>query len=237
MKRFRKGLALVSILTLMVSMPVSAKTNIFVSTNAAVSNNAGDTNKKDDLKLVRSSSKKINGITFSVSFSRKANANDMTDENIKTLEDLFYQVYPQMYDRFGGYTKAPTEVIVTIEHDYQHAGTASGNRIILNDVKYTNTGYDVFTHELAHIATHKWNDKTKIYDHWDVSKLEYDAYKENFAEYCRYVYGYENGKYNDNGWELKDIYKQGSRDNSDRFFVWLDWETTSSNKDIIRDFF
>ena len=238
LRKIGKGLVLVTLSTLMVTTPVAAKTNTFISVNAEVSNKTGDMDEEDDLELVCSSSRRINGITFSVSFSRRPNAKDTTDKHIEILEDLFYQVYPQLYDRFGGYSKAPTKIAVEIVPGFQHAGQAFADKILLKDNSYNNdVGYDVFTHELGHLVCYKWDETKKEYLFWDKSKIEYDKYSENFAEYCRYVYGYENGKHNDKGWELKDIYKQGSRDNSDRFFLWLDWETSSSNKDFMRDFF
>ena len=133
MKRFTKGLVLVAILTLMVSLPVSAKTKNFVSVSAETSYNTGDTNEEDDIIPVRSSSQSINGITFSVSFSRHSNVDPSVDKQIEILEDVFYQVYPQMYDRFGGYSKAATNVAVTFEHDYMYAGSALRDTIVLND--------------------------------------------------------------------------------------------------------
>ncbi|MBR6403030.1 MAG: hypothetical protein IKS48_06570 [Eubacterium sp.] len=239
LRLFRKGLALVALSTLLVTTPVVAKTNSFVSSELKVTDKTGDMDEEDELTLVRSSSKKINGITFSVSFSRGKNANTTRDDQIELLEKLFYQVYPQMYDRFGGYKKSPTKIDVEFVHDYKYAGGSIGDKVYLNDAQFKNNlGYDCFTHELAHALQNVWDDKTKRYYDWDRSKLEYDDFVENFAEYCRYVYGYNDGEYNDKGWELKSV-KQGedTRDNSDRFLLWLDWETTSSNKDIVRDFY
>lgn len=67
--------------------------------------------------------------------------------------------------------------------------------------------------------------------------LEFPKYSEVFADYCRYIYAYKDGRYNDKNWVLPDANTQKTRETSVRFLVWLDEETSSSSRDIIRDFF
>ena len=104
-----------------------------------------------------------------------------------------------------------------------------GNFVHIHDtwLFYNPTDYDCLTHEFAHLLQGNWNDK----------RLEYDSYIERFADYCRFVYAYNDGKYNDSGWELQTIEVERTREESVRFLVWLDYYYSTEDKDIIVDYF
>ena len=152
-----------------------------------------------------------------------------SQQQIEVLEDLFWEVYPQMYERFGIYSDAPRDVVLKIENDGYEVAEASCNSVHLHDMWLAEhpSDYDCFTHELAHVIQNGWNG----------DYLEYDAYIERFADYCRYIYAYEDGMYNDAVWDLQTIETEDSRETSARFLVWLDYTLSSSDNDFMVDYF
>ena len=179
------------------------------------------------------STRKIDGINYSVTFDLTGWKENTSVKKIAMLEEVFFDVYPQLYDRFGGYSNASTDIKIVIRDEgYCCAETVqSDNTIYLHDMHLIDDphDYDVITHELVHI----------IQNCWDGNYLENTSYQEIFADYCRYIYAYKNGKYNDDHWTLgtPDNDRDDTYLNSARFFVWLDLETAASNRDIMRDFF
>ncbi len=171
----------------------------------------------------------IEGREYSLLIDLRKWGNHATENQLLHLRELFYEVYPQMYDRFGAYTNAPLDVVLVIEDRDEGVAGAGGDTVTIVDKHLENSrnDFDVLSHELVHLIQNGWNGKY----------LEYDYDSEKFAEYCRYIYAYKDGKYNDEHWELPNINAQNTREKSIRFFVWLDMETSSSNRDIIRDYF
>ena len=225
-KLLSKALALALVLTTL--MPLDVHADSIADNKAALANRPD----LDETGTKLKSSRTIDGITYSLTIDLTKWAGYTDVEQFDHIEELFYQAYPQMYVRFGDYKSAPTDIIIAIENEgYQIASAYEGgmNRIHLHD-KYLDKYYDhfdVLTHELGHI----------IHGGFKRNKMEFPKYIEVFADYCRYIYAYKDGRYNDVNWELPDIYTQNSRENSVRFLVWLDMETSSSNRDVIRDFF
>lgn len=221
-------LTLITTLVLGVAMPLSAYAD-------SISDNKAAVKERDDLdesgtKLV--TSRKIDGINYSLTIDLTKWDGYTDVEQLDHIEELFYEVYPQMYDRFGDYKSASTDITIAVENEGYEVADAivGGKRIHLHD-KYLDKHYDHFDcliHELGHIIQRGFSD----------DKLEFgSSSNEVFCDYCRYIYSYKDGRYNDKNWELKDANGQKTREKSVRFLVWLDMETSASNRDIIRDYF
>ena len=185
----------------------------------------------DETGKMLKTSKTIDGIKYSLTIDLTKWDGYTNVEQFDHIENLFYEVYPQMYKRFGDYKKATTDVTIAIENEGYEIASANSkkNRIHLHD-QYLDKHYDhfdVLTHELAHI----------VHGGFVRDNLEFPKYSEVFADYCRYIYAYKDGRYNDKNWVLPDANTQKTRESSVRFLVWLDKETSSSSRDIIRDFF
>ncbi|MBR5182555.1 MAG: hypothetical protein IKW88_09905 [Clostridiales bacterium] len=152
-----------------------------------------------------------------------------TPEQIGELSRLFWQVYPQMYERFGKLSEAPVDVVLLIENHGYSVAEAWENKVHIHDKwLYNNTeDYDCFTHELAHV----------IQTDWDSEKLEFDGYIERFADYCRFIYCLDNGVYNDHEWTLQTVEDESTRETSVRFLVWLDYKISGAGRDFMEDYF
>ena len=146
-------------------------------------------------------------------------------EQIIMISKLFWQCYPAMYKRFGEILFSPEDIFLAIEDEGYEVAWNSGNLVHLHDkwLKDNPTDYDCLTHEFAHA----------IQDEWLEQYLEYDGYIERFADYCRYIYAYNNGYFNDNGWTLWTPENESSRETSVRFLVWLDTFYSTTDNDII----
>ena len=134
-----------------------------------------------------------------------------------------------MYERFGTYSSAPTDVELLIENEGYEIACAWENKVHLHDMWLHDNpeDFDCYTHELAHLIQNGWSE----------DYLEYDSYIERFADYCRYIYAYDDGKYNDKGWTLQTVETENTRELSVRFLVWLDYELSSSDRDFMYDYF
>ena len=227
-KKIGRVIAFAMLSAMLLSTSVSAKTDSLAKAN--ITNLAADkkTNKK---KEERVTTKTIKGVTYTFILEYSKNKGVVSTKKMDLLEEMFFDIYPQLYDRFGAYKKAPTTIDVHLISGYKGlAGTGIYTIDINAEYLQSKTDYDFFTHELAHVAQVDWYGKN----------LEYSQYIENFADYCRYVYAYQGGKYNDYNWELENTYydrEHNGREHSVRFLVWLDYETNSSDKDIIRDYY
>ena len=224
--RFLSGaLALALVFSTLVPLDIHA--------DSVADNKAAVTKRKDidETGTKLKTSKTVDGIKYSLTIDLTKWDGYTNVEQFDHIEELFYEVYPQMYRRFGDYKSAPKDVVIAIEDEGYEIASArpKAGRIHLHD-KYLDKHYDhfdVLTHERAHV----------IHGGFEKKNLEFDKYTEVFADYCRYIYAYRNGRYNDKNWELPDANKQKTRQCSIRFLVWLDMETSSSSRDIIRDFF
>ena len=152
-----------------------------------------------------------------------------TREQIDVISDLFWEVYPAMYERFGVYSDASTDVTLAIEDEGYEIAETSDNFVHLHDqwLYEWPDDYDCLTHEFAHV----------IQNGWDGNYLEYDSYIERFADYCRYVYAYNDGYYNDTAWTLQTVEDEPDRESSVRFLVWLDHYYSSDENDLLLKYF
>lgn len=220
----RKLLSMALAIALSLSCALIPKANVFAANEASTEQNS------DKLWTTR---KTVNGIEYSLTVDLREWDESASRDGIHVFEDLFFEVYPQMYDRFGFYSSAPTDVILCIKESKSKiaCAIAQTSTVIINKQYYADhmskdVHYDVLVHELAHL----------IQNDWKFEYLEYDDL-EIFANYLRYVYAYKDGIYNDSVWTLNTAKNDGTRDHSSRFLVWLDLETSSSNRDVIRDYF
>lgn len=148
---------------------------------------------------------------------------------IVTISELFWQCYPKMYQRFGASGESPTEVTLAIENEGYEIAETSGNFVHLHDrwLHDFPTDYDCLTHEFAHVIQNGWNGEN----------LEFDSYIERFADYCRFVYAFNHGAYNDACWTLQTVEAEPDRESSVRFLVWLDYTYSTSDHDLMLTYF
>lgn len=171
----------------------------------------------------------VNGRKYSLTVDLSSWEGNTTPEQIGELSRLFWQVYPAMYERFGKLSEAPADVVLLIENHGYAVAEAWENKVHIHDMWLCDNveDFDCFTHELAHI----------IQTDWDGGNLEYDGYIERFADYCRFIYCFDDGRYNDHGWTLQTVEDESSRETSVRFLVWLDYNLSGSGRDFMRDYF
>ena len=172
----------------------------------------------------------VNGYPYTLTIELKNWTGCTSPSQIVTLSRLYWQCYPAMFERFGVISKASRDVtfIVDINYDDDVAGTQR-DVIYLQD-KWLGDNpddYDCMTHELAHVIQNIWNE----------DYLEYSSYIERFADYCRYVYALDGGKYNDTCWRLQDVFGEDSREASVRFLVWLDYTYSGKDNDLLSKIF
>ena len=170
----------------------------------------------------------VSGREYSLTLDLAKWEGHTSEEQLEMIQKLFWEVYPRMYERFGVLSGAPTDVTIAIEAEGYEIAWALGDYIHLRD-EWLGTykeDYDCLTHELAHV----------IQNGWDGEYLEYDAFIERFADYCRFLYAYQDGKYNDAVWTLQTVRDESSIETSVRFLVWLDY-ALAYQKDVMRDYF
>ncbi|MBR6403029.1 MAG: hypothetical protein IKS48_06565 [Eubacterium sp.] len=226
LKKLSRGLAIVAVSTFVIGAPVSNAPSLMTK--------SGIHNVSAASSDIRYYTDTVKGVDYSLTINTEKVSGRISDEHIKVVRDLFFEVYPQLYDRFGAYRDAPTDITISFVADLPEGVAAStgGDQIeCASDFLSGGPDYDRLTHELAHITQNGW----------DGNYLQDDGFVEAFADYCRYIYACKDGKYNDQVWNLEDTYydrkKENGLEHSVRFLVWLDYETHSSNKDIIRDYF
>ena len=154
---------------------------------------------------------KVNETPFKLTIRLRRWAGKTSPEQIVILSRLFWQCYPKMYRRFGKAGKSPTSITLNIEDRGYEIAWQMNNLIHLHDgwLQRYPDDFDCITHELAHA----------IQNGWEGNRLEYDDYIERFADVCRYLYAFENGKYNDPQWELQTAEVENKRKDSNRFPV------------------
>ncbi|MBO4808748.1 MAG: hypothetical protein J5537_06870 [Lachnospiraceae bacterium] len=178
-----------------------------------------------DKKVCQSA--EVNGRKYLLGIYLEDWEGETTPEQIVEITKLFWQAYPLMYERFGTISGAKTNVGIVIE-DGSAAAYQGNDCVFMGDeyLKKNPTDYDSVTYALANL----------IQRGWDAKYLEYSNFADNFARYCRYVYAYNNGEYNDSIWLLPDVNSENSVATSVRFLVYLD-EYFSDNKDFMQEFF
>ena len=172
---------------------------------------------------------RVNGIDFSLTILLDKWAGLTDIPKIVTVSRLFWQCYPKMHARFGTAGESPTDVRLRIENEGYGIAWAAGNLVHLHDrwLHDNPNDFDCLTHEFAHV----------IQNGWDGDSLEYSDYIERFADCCRYLYAFENGKYNDGHWQLQTIRHERDRKSSVRFLVWLDHFYSTEENDLLLNFF
>jgi len=152
-----------------------------------------------------------------------------TPEQIVLLSRLFWANYPKMYKRFGEAGESPTEITLDIENRGYGIAWNAGKLVHLHDgwLEKWKNDYDCITHELAHA----------IQNGWDGETLEYDSFIERFADACRFLYAFNNGEYNDWGWQMQTVGDEPTREDSVRFLVWFDYFYSTPDNDLLLNYF
>ena len=142
---------------------------------------------------------------------------------------LFWYCYPRMYFRFGQDVGSPTKVTLAFEDEGYEIASTGGDFVHIHDkwLRDHKTDYDCLTHEFAHV----------IQNGWDGNYCEYSGYIERFADYCRYVYAYNNGNFNDTGWGMQTVDGEGTLETSVRVLAWLDYNFSTPEIDMIDRWF
>lgn len=175
---------------------------------------------------------KFNGVEFQFTIDLSGWEQKTSPEQIRKIADLFWDCYPKMYERFGEALESPTKVDFCF-HQSGNLAATSGSRVSIDDNHLRENGsecdFDCITHEFAHVINHLYD--SDQYNCIDVNLVE------TFAEYCRFVYAYKDGYYNDKAWEMRKAshVKETSAPVSKRFLVWLDYKCFSQDKDVIYD--
>lgn len=172
----------------------------------------------------------VNHTDFTLTVDLSGAAGHTKPWQIVTAAKLFFYCYPQMYARFGR-SDTPRDVILLIEDfDYEIA-CAWENKVHIHDrwLEQCPEDFDCLTHEFAHTIQGDWQDGY-------MPQQEDDTYMvERFADFCRYLYAYKGGLFNDCGWELQTPEEEDNPFDSVRFWVWLDYTYSTPQRDIIRE--
>ena len=176
---------------------------------------------------------KINGTTFSLTVGLDKAEGHTTPEQVVTCAKLFWYCYPQMYARFATKT-TPTSVTLNIENEGYEVAHASGDVVHIHDqwLEKNPQDFDCLTHEFAHIMQGGWDGN--YCPAFTKDDGEKDTYMiERFADYCRYLYAYKGGYYNDMIWTLHTVQGENTYYTSVRFWVWLDYTYSTNDIDIM----
>lgn len=171
---------------------------------------------------------KVNGKTFTLNISLSGAGGHTSPEQIVTCAKLFWYCYPQMYARFAVST-TPTTVTLKFEDFGYEVASAAGSEVHIHDrwLKDHPEDFDCLTHEFAHIIQGGW-DGNYVPAYGD------DTYMiERFADYCRYLYAFKGGYYNDTSWTLQTSKTEDTYYKSVRFWVWLDYTYSTDRVDIM----
>ena len=173
---------------------------------------------------------KVNDVDLSLTVDLSGAAGHTKPWQVVTAAKLFWYCYPQMYARFAT-AETPRDVILLIEDfDYEIA-CAWENKVHIHDrwLMENPTDFDCLTHEFAHTVQGDWQDEYMPANGDDTYMVE------RFADYCRFLYAFEDGRFNDPGWELQTPEGEDNLFDSVRFWVWLDYTYSTPEWDIIRE--
>lgn len=171
----------------------------------------------------------VNGVKFTLKVNLQKYNNRTSASQIKTCTKLFWDCYPKMYKRFA-VKGTPTTVNLRIENEGYEVAEAYANNVHIHDnwLNQYKNDYDCLTHEFAHVIQTEW-DGNYVPSYGD------DTYMiERFADYCRFVYAYNDGYYNDTEWDLQDSYSENHYSKGNRFWVWLDYKYSTKQVDIMK---
>ena len=168
---------------------------------------------------------KINGVTFTLVINLSKWAGNTKPSQIVTCAHLFWYCYPRMYFRFGQSVGASRSVTLAIENEGYGIASTGGSQVHIHDqwLADNKNDYDCLTHEFAHV----------IQNGWDGNYCEYSGYIERFADYCRFVYAYNDGYYNDLDWEMQTSRSESTLETSVRLLAWLDYNYSTPEIDIV----
>ena len=171
----------------------------------------------------------IGGIEYKFTIRLTRWTGRTTPAQILILSRLFWQVYPKMYSRFGAAGKSPTAITLDIENRGYGIAWNAGRLVHLHDgwLERCPEDFDCITHELAHAIQNGWNGQT----------LEFDGFIERFADACRYLYAFNDGEYNDKGWQMQTVESEPTREDSVRFLVWFDYFYSTKENDLLLKYF
>ncbi|MBQ8288781.1 MAG: hypothetical protein IJX76_08460 [Clostridia bacterium] len=172
---------------------------------------------------------KVNDETFTLTIGLSKAEGHTTPEQIITVAKLFWYCYPQMYARFA-VTSTPTAITLNIENEGYEIAHASGDVVHIHDqwLEKNPQDFDCLTHEFAHIIQSGWDGNY-------VPSSGDDTYMiERFADYCRYLYAFKGGYYNDMCWTLQTSKTEDTYAKSVRFWVWLDYTYSTADADIMK---
>ena len=176
-------------------------------------------------------SAEVLGEKFTLVVDLSGAAGKTSPEQIVTCAKLFWYCYPRMYIRYGKTNpNTPTTVTLAFEDFGYEIASAGGDRVHIYDQWLADhkTDFDCLTHEFTHIIQGGWTGN-------HVPSKGTDTYMiERFADANRFLYSYQNGKYNDLGWELQTINGEASYDKSVRFWVWMDYTYSTPEADILQ---
>ena len=154
---------------------------------------------------------------------------------IVTVAKLFWYCYPQMYARFA-VKSSPTTITIKFENFGYEVASAGGSEVHIHDAWLKNNpqDYDCMTHELAHVLQGGW-DGNYVPSYTDPETGNKDTYMiERFVDYCRYMYAYKGGYYNDMGWEMQRVTTENTYYKSVRMWAYLDYTYSTAEADIMK---
>jgi len=172
----------------------------------------------------------VNGTKFTLAIDVSGSSGKTTPKQMAQCARLFWYCYPQMYARFA-HSNTPTTVMLKFEDFGYEVASASGSEVHIHDqwLKDHPDDFDCLTHEFAHIIQGGWDGQY-------VPSYGDDTYMiERFADYCRYLYSYNRGVYNDKAWTLQTSSTEDTYYKSVRFWVWLDYTYSTKEIDIMNE--
>ena len=171
---------------------------------------------------------RVNGKKFVLNVDLSGSNGNTSPEQVVTCAKLFWYCYPQMYVRFAAKT-TPTTVTLKFEDFGYEVASASGGEVHIHDkwLKNNPEDFDCLTHEFSHIMQGGWDGNYLPTSGEDTYMIE------RFADYCRYLYSFKRGYYNDMCWSLQTSKSENSYVSGVRFWVWLDYTYSTQEIDII----
>jgi len=174
----------------------------------------------------------VNGNVYSLSINLNKWAKHTTVNQIIECTKIFWYCYPKMYERFA-IANTPRDVKFIVQNEGYEVAYAAGDSVYIHDqwLERNQHDFDCLTHEFSHVIQNGWSDEY-------VPTYGNDTYMiERFADYCRFVYAFNMGYYNNREWELQTKYGEDSYVSSVRFWVWLDYNYSTKNIDIMKRIF
>lgn len=215
--------------------------NLDIDQNANEDEKVKTTVELGNIKQVRT----VGEIEYTLNIDLKKWDLNTSTEQIWHISNLFWNCYPKMYTRFVSDVKSDKcEITIAIENEGYGVAECGAHRVHIHDhwLKNNPNDYDCITHELGHSLQNRLN-AYGFWNGWNGYYCEDSDYIENFADYCRYVYAYNGGYYNDEHWDpAREKIKEGDTEcvnhNSIKFLIWLDYmySKPEDNIDVIVNF-